>query len=280
MHKRDGNFYFRTDCNEVGFTFDQLNALTRVGQSTKKGNTSGQQGYIGEKGIGFKSVFKVADTVQVASGFYEFSLDRRKPLGMILPIQSCFPMSDRRMNHTQFLLQLKSSEDFERIKIDLRHLEPQLLLFVRRLRELTVKTPTSNISYQVSNGREGPSEARDIIHLTSRNNSNNQSVTTSYHVVRHTVMNLPAENRRPGISMSEVVLAFPTADTFTEIPRSQKTFAFLPVDDFGFKVSQAALMKSHRPRAHQVFFLHSFSSTLIFYSWLAERVLSITAHGT
>ncbi len=48
------------------------------------------EGFIGEKGIGFKSVFKVANVVHVASGHYQFKLDRREPLGMILPRLSTF----------------------------------------------------------------------------------------------------------------------------------------------------------------------------------------------
>jgi hypothetical protein len=44
------------DCNEDGFDESNLRAICNVGQSSK----IGRQGYIGEKGIGFKSVFKVA----------------------------------------------------------------------------------------------------------------------------------------------------------------------------------------------------------------------------
>lgn len=69
-----GKEIFRSDCNEIGFSFRQLDALTRIGKSTKKA-AGGRKGYIGEKGIGFKSVFKVADVVRVASGCYEFKFN-------------------------------------------------------------------------------------------------------------------------------------------------------------------------------------------------------------
>lgn len=84
--------YLRTDCNEVGFTLKQLDALTRVSRSTKKTIADGSKGYISEKGIGFKSVFKVADVVHIARSFYEFKLDRNEPVGMILPILSLSPL--------------------------------------------------------------------------------------------------------------------------------------------------------------------------------------------
>lgn len=42
--------------NERGFSGDNIRALCDVGNSTKKEPTAG---YIGKKGIGFKSVFRV-----------------------------------------------------------------------------------------------------------------------------------------------------------------------------------------------------------------------------
>lgn len=42
--------------NEQGFSAENIKALCDVGNSTKKGSSAG---YIGKKGIGFKSVFRV-----------------------------------------------------------------------------------------------------------------------------------------------------------------------------------------------------------------------------
>lgn len=42
--------------NEQGFSAMNIRALCDVGNSTKKGSSAG---YIGQKGIGFKSVFRV-----------------------------------------------------------------------------------------------------------------------------------------------------------------------------------------------------------------------------
>ncbi|KAL8306751.1 hypothetical protein RB593_005594 [Gaeumannomyces tritici] len=49
------------ECNEDGFTKRDLSAICTVGQSTK----SGSHGYIGAKGIGFKSVFSAAWKVYI-----------------------------------------------------------------------------------------------------------------------------------------------------------------------------------------------------------------------
>ena len=68
--------YLRVDCNEVRFDKANVEALCRIGASTKK-EKERTKGYIGEKGIGFKSIFKVADTVHISSMGYEFKFDRR-----------------------------------------------------------------------------------------------------------------------------------------------------------------------------------------------------------
>ena len=56
--------------NETGFCRDNVDAICSVGQSTKKKI----QGYIGEKGIGFKSVFRVTNTPYIFSNCYHFCL--------------------------------------------------------------------------------------------------------------------------------------------------------------------------------------------------------------
>lgn len=48
--------------NERGFSSKNIRALCDVGNSTKKGSGTG---YIGQKGIGFKSVFRVSPMYQI-----------------------------------------------------------------------------------------------------------------------------------------------------------------------------------------------------------------------
>ncbi|GAX75620.1 hypothetical protein CEUSTIGMA_g3064.t1 [Chlamydomonas eustigma] len=69
--------------NEVGFSESNLRALCDVGRSTK----SAGLGYIGQKGIGWKSVFRVTDCPEVHSnGFHvKFDLAADSHLGFILP---------------------------------------------------------------------------------------------------------------------------------------------------------------------------------------------------
>lgn len=68
----------KTECNENGFTKENARAITAIGESTKKQIYSGSF-VIGEKGIGFKTVFAIADEVEIHSGEFNFSLSYSTP---------------------------------------------------------------------------------------------------------------------------------------------------------------------------------------------------------
>jgi HSP90 family molecular chaperone len=89
-------------CNEIGFQPKNVDAICRIAQSTRKDRS---KGFIGEEGIGFKSIFKIANVVHVSSNSYSFRFDKAGPLGMIAPIWSDYP-GKLKENHTKFFLQL------------------------------------------------------------------------------------------------------------------------------------------------------------------------------
>ncbi|KAK2058584.1 hypothetical protein LY76DRAFT_635844, partial [Colletotrichum caudatum] len=73
------------ECNEDGFTRENVKAIRAVGESCK----TGAQGYIGEKGIGFKSIFMVAWKVHIQSEAFSFSFRHKKGdsgIGMVVPV--------------------------------------------------------------------------------------------------------------------------------------------------------------------------------------------------
>lgn len=75
--KLDIQFDFNNDLiilryNEVGFTPFNVFAITGIAEAAK--NISEGTNEIGEKGIGFKSVFGVAEKVQIRSGWFSFAL--------------------------------------------------------------------------------------------------------------------------------------------------------------------------------------------------------------
>lgn len=239
LYRKAEKQIFRSDCNEIGFTFPQLDALTRIGRSTKKA-TDGRKGYIGEKGIGFKSVFKVADVVRIASGCYEFKFNRRNTIGMLLPIPSHFPSDARVKDHTQVLLELRRIEDYRQIEGDLERLESETLLFLRKLKQLDVSI---NGERRTQKTYELRTEKWDSIFggetATVSETTGQQTKTTKYMIERHLVEDLPPDPRREAIATSEVVVAFTVKDQTTPIVKAQQVFAFLPIQNYGFAVSLA-----------------------------------------
>jgi hypothetical protein len=82
-------FFLSKNCiivlnNEIGFSEKNIRALCDVGRSTKDRHNSG---YIGQKGIGFKSVFRITEQPEVHSaGFHiKFDIQSGGPIGYILP---------------------------------------------------------------------------------------------------------------------------------------------------------------------------------------------------
>jgi len=64
--------------------------------------------------------------------------------------------------------------------------------------------------------------------------------SVDYIVLRHTVENMPREEKRPRCSESDLLMAFPLLHPSQKPPEdSQNVYAYLPIRDFGFKVRLA-----------------------------------------
>ena len=69
--------------NESGFSEQNTRAICDVGKSTKG---TCRSGYIGQKGIGFKSVFRITNTPEIHSNGFHVKFDASTdPIGYILP---------------------------------------------------------------------------------------------------------------------------------------------------------------------------------------------------
>lgn len=76
--------------NEMGFTKHNVRAITAIGESTKRQLLGGKilsKETIGEKGIGFKAVFSVAQQVFIHSNGFHFGLKASAPTVPILDIE-------------------------------------------------------------------------------------------------------------------------------------------------------------------------------------------------
>jgi hypothetical protein len=65
--------------NEAGFTRANIRSITAIGESTKNRLLNGDLSAIGEKGVGFKTVFASASEVKIYSGEYRFALRAEEP---------------------------------------------------------------------------------------------------------------------------------------------------------------------------------------------------------
>jgi hypothetical protein len=221
----------RVDCNEVGFTESDVRALCQIGKSTKTGLGSSTR-YIGEKGIGFKSVFKVAHTVYIHSRSFSFKLDRSQPVGIIAPVWAEFP-EPTLPGYTSFYLLLEKDCNEEELVQEVQGLDPTLLMFTRRLSQINlVVTRDEGPPWTQKLRREvlpGDTLPVTVIHRGS--------TCQSYVIMRHLVSRMPLEERRPGCSESEILLAFPITDSsMRPMSTTYPVYAFLPIRDYGFKV--------------------------------------------
>ncbi|KAJ2893122.1 uncharacterized protein MKZ38_009006 [Zalerion maritima] len=220
-----------TTCNEEGFTTSHIRALCSVGASTKAGKD--RAGFIGEKGIGFKSVFKVADVVNIKSGPWQFRFDRREKLGMILPKLSTITSANPET--TQILLDLRSLRHYQMIQEELGKIDSEILLFLRKLHHLRIKTPSQDVLYSIRRNDHDPNLAGETKTIVIQNLKTRKQTEKTYLVVTHTVEDMPHHPKRPGTSQSDLTLAFPMTGSLVPIVEEQRIFAFLPISDHSLK---------------------------------------------
>ncbi|RXG50253.1 hypothetical protein VDGE_01904 [Verticillium dahliae] len=212
LDKNGSNFTLRTDCNETGFSLKNIDAICSIGKSTKTGIINGQKGFIGEKGIGFKSVFKVAHQVDILSNFYEFRIDRTAHLGMLDPKPHRFPDTQRR----------------------LQQIKPELLLFLRQLSVLDIKVEDGHCVYRSIRQNRDPRYDGETVSLNEDRTGSpfDEPVKTTklYLIVRYEVQDMPVDARRNSVSSTEITLALPVGSEL----ETCDAFAFLPIDQSGF----------------------------------------------
>ncbi|XP_071715777.1 protein NO VEIN-like [Rutidosis leptorrhynchoides] len=142
--------------NEQGFSDGKIKALCDVSNSKEKELSAG---YIGKKGIGFKSVFKVTDAPEIHSNGFHIKFDiSQSQIGYFLP--TVVPPHDVDVYNklvngqtadgecsstTCIVLPLRSDKDqVENIFSMFSSLNPSLLLFLHRLRCIKIKNIVNN----------------------------------------------------------------------------------------------------------------------------------------
>eukprot|EP00931_Biecheleriopsis_adriatica_P057123 TRINITY_DN33881_c0_g2_i1.p1 TRINITY_DN33881_c0_g2~~TRINITY_DN33881_c0_g2_i1.p1 ORF type:complete len:2156 (+),score=390.66 TRINITY_DN33881_c0_g2_i1:490-6468(+) len=243
--------------NETGFAEQNVRALCDIAKSTK---TTEQRKFIGAKGIGFKSVFRITRTPVVHSGQYHFHFDSAAldGLGYLIP----FPLSPapgfESTSHTaangcsgtRLVLPLHESRRLSEVRTHIMEdVQPTLLLFLRNLCSIDVLDTSAGFRKSMSKCMDG-----NILTLTTLK----QNVSKCFspepeaekdRVERWMVHTHPVEvDSLPEKVITELKLAFHLEEEGSDAesliigsgsqssrPTLQQAFAWLPLRSYGFR---------------------------------------------
>jgi len=228
--------------NETGFRAAHVESICQIGKSTK----TKRSGYIGEKGIGFKSVFLVSATPHIFSNGYSFHFredDPDIPLSYVVPywVEEVPEVVAQEGMTTALLLPLKPGKRAE-VERELGAIEPETILFLEKLDALGIELDSGSRRREL---RRDPSR-RPIVALSITRESGAPESRT-YWVQRATVK-VPedlVEEKRRGVDDREVAVAFPIENGDCQ----GRVFAFLPTEvrsGLPFLINADFLLTSNR----------------------------------
>lgn len=233
--------------NETGFLPEHVAALCSAGESSKKNKT----GYIGEKGIGFKSVFKVTDAPEVHSNGFHFQFNRTDPENVLGYVVPHWKEPDLLLDNevTTLVLPARPGQDFP-VEL-LKDLEPSLLLFLGKLKKLEVKTAAEHVQYV----RKDRGSVTTLTTDCRRSDGSTTHAERSFFRTSATYdMSSISEPKRKDVLESDIVLAFPLSDKGEAAPDpTSPVYAFLPIRDFNFPFCIQAdfVLTSSRESVHE-----------------------------
>lgn len=222
--------------NEIGFNDKNVRAICQVGQSTKKKI----DGYIGEKGIGFKSVFRITSSPYIFSNGFQFCLpeqDDETGLGYIVPSWVAHPPQQLSAQETSIILPLNKKEkekDIDDVIKALQEISPETILFLKKLKslEVSIQLSSSDSFKNLSINKKvlKTIDNSQLIELSCQKSDvqNDAVVDTCNYWVTEIEFEKPTHihhEKRIGIECRSVSVAIPLNDK----PRKGKLFAYLPV---------------------------------------------------
>ena len=228
------------DSNEDGFVEANVRAICSTGESTK--NVS--KGYVGEKGIGFKSVFKVASKVHIQSEPFSFFFEHRygdSGLGMVTPIFEIHHELPPKIR-TRLILTLANPSEAKRIEQEFSDLPETLLLFLNKLKRIMVtRSDALGLASEITYSKQYDAvQHRATLTRMSVTygiaDASRHRVVSIYQIKSKLLENLPQNPARRHSNEAEVVLAFPLDSQSIPIIQQQHVFAFLPMRKAGFSL--------------------------------------------
>ncbi|KAK9155324.1 hypothetical protein Sjap_002804 [Stephania japonica] len=259
--------------SEKGFSPKNVESICSIGRSTKKGQR--KKGYIGEKGIGFKSVFLITAQPYIFSNGYQIRFSEEPcpvcDIGYIVPewvdesptladIQEIYG-SALTLPTTTIILPLKSDK-VEAVKQQLSNIHPEVLLFLSKIQHLSVREHNED-SKQITVSAVSISSETELVvrkniaaesfmlRLSAAEKSKSSERECSYYMWRQKfpVKHENRVDRRMEIDEWLVTLAFPMERRLNRGTTSPGIYAFLPtemVTNFPFIIQADFLLASSR----------------------------------
>ncbi|KAJ8772465.1 hypothetical protein K2173_027642 [Erythroxylum novogranatense] len=259
--------------NEKGFSAKNIESLCNVGNSTKKGQR--KSGYIGEKGIGFKSVFLITAQPYIFSNGYQIRFNEEPcppcNLGYIVPewidekpslldIKQIYG-SGRTIPNTTIIFPLKPDK-VKPVTQQLSSIHPEILLFLGKIKSLSIRedheNPNHNSLSAIAITKETNFVTRKNIdalsytlHLSADENNDHIERECSYYMwkQRFPVKEENRVERRMEVEDWVITLAFPNGDRLHGGMSSPGVYAFLPTEmitNFPFIIQADFILVSSR----------------------------------
>lgn len=257
--------------NERGFSRKNIDSICSVGRSTKKGNR--KRGYIGEKGIGFKSVFLVTARPYIFSNGYQIRFNEEPcehcSLGYIVPewvdanptlseIQQIYGSASA-LPTTVLILPLKHDK-VKPVKQQLSSIHPQILLFLAKIKKLTVREDNEDPRLSTVNAvailKETDARQRKdhkaeslTLHLSAQENGSGKECVYYMWKQKFSIRPEYKVERRSEVEEWVITLAFPFGEQLQRGADSPGVYAFLPtemVTNFPFIIQADFLLASSR----------------------------------
>jgi hypothetical protein len=217
--------------NEVGFQERDVEGICRSGKS-KKGKT---EGYIGEKGIGFKSVFSITECPYIFSNGFQFCLpenDEETGLKYIVPHWVADVPTWVSPYETTIILPTKNESNLRTVVDALCDIAPETILFLKKLNsiQISVCLPDDNYAVEIEKHVQPVMGAAKLVELTYQMRRGTDEETLESFGYWLTEVDFPKpeaiqSEKRAGIESRRVSVAIPLGPNV----HKGKLFAYLPV---------------------------------------------------
>ncbi len=216
--------------NETGFSEENISAICKVGASSK---AKDKQHHIGEKGIGFKSVFSVSDAPEIHSNGFHFRFDRTDPTNLLGYVVPTWCDGTDEVSPRGTCIVLPASAKYRFGADTLAGLDSRVLLFLNKLKQLALNHGGIRTTHRRS-------EHKGVSHLATAAVNADDVVSESHLRFLRVTQSIDmtgeySDEKRPDVTTSTVVLALPIESSgVARLEHSAYVFAYLPVHQAGF----------------------------------------------